>query len=116
MFKLSTKLFVTILAIATTFLLLYLQPLSAKAILSDSVNILPQPELIATAATPPYLETAILGGKPISVLYVTRDGDTVLVRCYPGYQPSMKIRAMGSNPNANTQKEGVVTCQPTSTK
>ncbi len=116
MFKLSSKLFVAILAIATTFLLLYLQPLGAKAILSDSVNTTPQPELIATAATPPYLETAILGGKPISVLYITRDGDTVLVRCYPNYQPSMKVRAMGSNPDANTQKEGVVTCQPASTK
>ena len=104
-----------ILAIATTFLMLYLQPLGAKSILSDSVTT-PQPELIATAATAPYLETAILGGKPISVLYITRDGDTVLVRCYPGYQPSMKIRAMGSNPDANTQKEGVVTCQPASTK
>jgi hypothetical protein len=114
MFKLSIKLFVAMLAIATTFLLLYLQPLGAKAVLSDSVTP-PQSELIATAATPPYLETAILGGKPISVLYVTRDGDTVLVRCYPGYQASMKVRAMGSNPNANTQKEGVVTCQPAST-
>ena len=113
MFKLSSKLSVAILAIATTFLLLYLQPLGAKAILSDSVTS-PQPELMATAATPPFLETAVLGGKPISVLYITRDGDTVLVRCYPGYQPSIKIRAMGSNPNANTQKEGVVTCQPSS--
>jgi hypothetical protein len=55
------------LAIATTFLLLYLQPLEAKAILSNSVATL-QPELIATAVTDPYLETAILGSKPISVL------------------------------------------------
>lgn len=115
MFKLSTKLFVAVLAIATTFLLLYLQPLGAKSILSDSVTT-PQTELIATAATAPYLENAILGGKPISVLYVTRDGDKVLVRCYPTYQPIMKVRAMGSNPDANTQKEGVVTCQPASTK
>ncbi|NUN66554.1 hypothetical protein HCU40_17755 [Pseudanabaena biceps] len=115
MFKLSTKLFVTILAIATTLLMIYLQPLSAKAILTDTVTT-PQPELIATAATAPHLETAILGGKPISVLYITRDGDNVLVRCYPNYQPVMKIRAMGSKPNANTQQEGVVTCQPTSTK
>ena len=115
MFKLSSKLFVAVLAIATTFLLLYLQPLGAKAILSDSVTT-PQPELIATAATTPHLETAILGGKSISVLYITRDGDTVLVRCYPNYQPIMKVRAMGSKPDANTQKEGVVTCQPTSTK
>jgi hypothetical protein len=115
MFKLSSKLFVAILAIATTFLMLYLQPLSAKAILSDSVTN-PQTVLISTATTAPYLETAILGGKPISVLYITRDSDTVLVRCYPNYQPIMKIRAMGSNPDANTQKEGVITCQPVSTK
>ena len=115
MLKLSTKLFVILLAIATTFLLIYLQPLSVKAILSDSVTN-PQPELIATAATPPRLETAILGGKPISVLYLTRDGDTVLVRCYPNYQPIMKVRAMGRNPNANTQKEGVMTCQSASIK
>ena len=113
MFKLPSKLFVAILAIATTFFLLYMQPLAAKAILSNSVNT-PQPELIATAATAPYLETAILGGKPISVLYVTRDGDTVLVRCYPNYQPIMKVRAMGSKPDANTQKEGVIICQPSS--
>ncbi|PZO36169.1 MAG: hypothetical protein DCF19_22350 [Pseudanabaena frigida] len=115
MFKLSSKLFVAILAIATTFLMLYLQPLGAKAILSDSVTT-PQTESIATAATPPFLETAILQGKPISVLYITRDSDTVLVRCYPGYQPIMKIRAMGNKPDANAQKEGVVTCQPASTK
>ncbi|MBD2178606.1 hypothetical protein H6F42_16940 [Pseudanabaena sp. FACHB-1998] len=115
MFKLPTKLFVALLAIATTFLMLYLQPLSAKAILSNSVTT-PQPKLIATAATAPRLENAILGGKPISVLYITRNSDTVLVRCYPNYQPVMKIRAMGSKPNANTQQEGVMTCQPTSTK
>ena len=57
---------------------------------------------------------SILGGKPISVLYITRGDDIVLVRCYPGYQPSMEIRSMGSNPNANTQKEGVIICQPSS--
>ncbi len=112
MFKLSTKLF-AVLAIITTFLLLYLQPLGAKAILSDSTP-LKQPILITTAATEPRLETAILGGKPISVLYITRATDTVLVRCYPGYQPTLKIRAMGNKPNANTQKEGVMTCQPVS--
>lgn len=112
MYKLSTKLF-AILAIATMLLLFYFQPLIAKAILPDSTP-LKQPILIATAPTAPSLETAILGGKPISVLYITRADDTVLIRCYPGYQPSMEIRAMGSNPNANTQKEGVVICQPSS--
>lgn len=115
MFKLSSKTFMAVLAIATTFLMLYLQPLSAKASLSDSVTT-PQPELIATAATAPRLENAILGGKPISVLYITRDGDNVLIRCYPNYQPVMKIRAMGSKPDANSQQEGMVTCQTASTK
>ena len=115
MFKLPTRLFVALLAIATTFLMLYLQPSSAKVGSTDAVTI-PQPELIATAATAPRLETAVLTGKPISVLYVTRDGDTVLVRCYPNYQPIMKVRTMGSNPDATTQKEGVITCQPASTK
>ena len=112
MYKLSTKLFAG-LAIVTMFLLFSLQPLIAKTILPDSTP-LKQPMLIATAATAPFLETAILGGKPISVLYVTRDIDTVLVRCYPGYQPIIEIRAMGSNPDANTQKEGVLTCHPAS--
>jgi hypothetical protein len=101
------------LAIATMLLVLSLQPLIAKAILPDSTS-LKQPMLIATAETAPSLETAILVGKPISVLYMTRAGDTVLVRCYPGYQPIMEIRSMGSDPNANTQKEGVMTCQPSS--
>lgn len=115
MSKLSKKLF-AVLAIAITFLLLYLQPLGAKAILSNSTptNPMKQPVIIATASTAPSLETAILGGKPISVLYITRADDTVLVRCYPGYQPTIKIRAMGNKPNANTQKEGVVTCQSVS--
>jgi hypothetical protein len=112
MFKLSPKLFAG-LAIVTMFLLFYLQPLKATAILPDSTP-LKQPISIATAATDPRLETAILGGKPISVLYITRADDTVLIRCYPGYQPIIEIRAMGSNPNANTQKEGVVACQPSS--
>ncbi|MBE9210949.1 hypothetical protein IQ244_31510 [Nostoc sp. LEGE 06077] len=43
---------------------------------------------------------------------MTRSQDTVLVRCYPGYEPTIKVRAMGSKPNANTQKEGVMTCRP----
>ena len=112
MSKLYTKFF-AVLAIATTFLLLYLQPLGAKVILSDSTPI-EQAVIIATASTVPRLETAILAGKPISVLYITRADDAVLVRCYPGYQPTIKIRAMGNKPNANTQKEGVVTCQSVS--
>jgi len=68
--------------------------------------------VVATAAAAPTLVPAVLGGRPVSVLYMTRAGNTVLARCYPGYEPTMTVRAMGSDPNANTQKEGVVTCQP----
>ncbi|MCY7274252.1 MAG: hypothetical protein LH702_11055 [Phormidesmis sp. CAN_BIN44] len=53
------------------------------------------------------LGTATLGGKSVYVLTMTRAGDRVLVRCYPGYQPSIKIQSMGG---ANAAKEGVMTC------
>lgn len=66
------------------------------------------PALIATAAAPPNLVPAILGGKPVYVLYMTRSGDTVLPRCYPGYEPTLTVRTMGGN--SNGQKEGVLTC------
>jgi hypothetical protein len=68
------------------------------------------PATIATAPAPPALEPAILNGKPIQVLYITRSEDTVLVRCYPGYEPTLSVRAMGSNPAADGQQEGVLTC------
>ncbi|MEM9117057.1 MAG: hypothetical protein AAGD09_04155 [Cyanobacteria bacterium P01_F01_bin.56] len=55
---------------------------------------------LATASTPPLLVTEILNGEPISVLYVTRSDDTVLVRCNPGFEPAVRRRAMGSNSNA----------------
>ena len=68
--------------------------------------------LIATAAAPPSIQRAVLGGKPVYVLYVTRTEDNVLVRCYPGYEPTIAVRAMGPNPNAtNVSKEGVMTCR-----
>ncbi|PZO56060.1 MAG: hypothetical protein DCF15_09590 [Phormidesmis priestleyi] len=68
--------------------------------------------LVATAEAPPNLQRAVLGGEPVYVLYVTRNEDNVLVRCYPGYEPTIAVRAMGSNPNAtNVQKEGVMTCR-----
>ncbi|PSN19496.1 hypothetical protein C7271_06995 [filamentous cyanobacterium CCP5] len=68
------------------------------------------PSLIATAPAPPVLVPAILNGEPIQVLYITRAEDTVLVRCYPGYTPTLSVRAMGPNPAAEGQKEGVLTC------
>lgn len=60
---------------------------------------------IATAPAPPELVPARLNGKPISVLYLTRSSDRVLVRCYPGLQPSVEVRA-----KADGTKEGVLTC------
>ncbi len=42
---------------------------------------------IATAPLPPSLVPAVLGGKPAYILNMTRSGDRVAVRCYPGYQP-----------------------------
>jgi hypothetical protein len=112
MFKLSTKL-AAVLAMITAFVLGCFPPLGAKAMLPlrfDALT-LNQPMVMATAAAAPKLVPAVLEGKPVSVLYMTRAGDTVLVRCYPGYQPTLTVRAMGSNPSADTQKEGVMTCQ-----
>ncbi|MGG6293612.1 hypothetical protein ACQ4M4_04235 [Leptolyngbya sp. AN02str] len=103
-----------LLVTVTALVMFFLQSFGAKPALSeipdlDSSN---HPTLIATAALPPNLVPAVLGGRPVYVLYVTRAEDTVLIRCYPGYEPTITVRAMGSNPNANTQKEGVMMCRP----
>jgi ABC-type Fe3+-hydroxamate transport system substrate-binding protein len=70
------------------------------------------PEAIATAPQAPKLVSAILGGKPVYVLYSTRADDVILVRCYPTYQPSLQVRVMGGQPN---QKEGTLTCKANGT-
>ncbi|MGG6237253.1 hypothetical protein ACQ4N7_01335 [Nodosilinea sp. AN01ver1] len=62
---------------------------------------------LSTVAGAPRLVPAILNGNPVSVLYVTRSSDTVLVRCYPGFEPSMTLRPMSGN---SPQGEGVLTC------
>jgi hypothetical protein len=62
---------------------------------------------MSTVAEAPRLVPAILNGSPVSVLYVTRSSDTVLARCYPGFEPSLTLRGMGSNAE---QMEGVLTC------
>jgi hypothetical protein len=54
----------------------------------------------STATAPPRLVPAILNGNPINVLYITRSNDTVLVRCYPGFQPSLEL----------INQEGRLTC------
>jgi hypothetical protein len=60
---------------------------------------------IATAPMPPKIVGAILNGKPIDVLYVTRSSDKVLIRCYPGQKPSLSVREQSDG-----TKEGTLTC------
>ena len=113
MYKLSAQ-FLISLVISTALVLISLQSLQIKPTPAETLDIHPanQSTLIATAPAPPNLVPAVLGGRPVYVLYVTQSQDTVLVRCYPGYEPTITLRAMGSNPNANTQKEGIMTCRP----
>ncbi len=61
---------------------------------------------VATAPAPPELVPAILNGQPIQVLYMTRAGDRVLVRCYPGIEPTLTLME-GS--------QGLLVCQPPAT-
>ncbi|BAY66207.1 hypothetical protein NIES22_63200 [Calothrix brevissima NIES-22] len=113
MFKITPK-FSVVLVAMTALVLIGLQFLSNNSVLSkqSDVNSLNQPIIVATASLPPNLVPAVLGGKQVYVLYVTRTEDKVLVRCYPGYEPTITLRAMGSNPKAQTQKEGVMICRP----
>jgi hypothetical protein len=113
MFKRSAQFLLT-LVLCTALVLISLQSLQVKPTLAETPDIHPanQSTLIATAPAPPNLVPAVLGGRPVYVLYVTQSENTVLVRCYPGYEPTITLRAMGSNPNANTQKEGIMTCRP----
>lgn len=105
------KLF-TVLTIITMSLLISWHFLEAPVL--SEVSGLPssnQTTIVATAAAPPTLESAIVKGKRVYVLYVTRAQDTVLVRCYPGYVPTITVRAMGGNSGADAQKEGTMTCK-----
>jgi hypothetical protein len=111
MSKLFTKLTV-VMSIITALVIICLQSFGTQPALSETsgLNPLSPPSMIATAPTAPMLEQAVLGGKPVYVLSMTRAGDRVLVRGYPGYLPSIKIRAIGSG--ANASQEGDMTCQP----
>jgi hypothetical protein len=111
MFKLSTRPY-AITIVLTAFFLIFWQSFIAQPVRSETANIFSPPTILATAAAPPQLTTARLGGKSVYVLYVTQSADTVLVRCYPGYEPTIVVRTMGSNPKAKGQKEGVMTCRP----
>ena len=113
MFKRFSK--VSILLVTVTALVMVcLQSIWVNPALSEMPDLgsSNQSTLVATAALPPNLVPAVLGGRPVYVLYVTRAEDTVLIRCYPGYEPTITVRAMGNNPNANTQKEGVMMSRP----
>lgn len=110
MSKLFTKLTV-LMSVITAITIICLQSFSSQPALSGTSALSPasSPSMIATAPAAPLLEQAVLGGKPVYVLSMTRAGDRVLVRCYPGYLPSIRIRAMGTG--ANTSQEGDMTCQ-----
>ena len=113
MFKVSTQLFAFLIVIAA-FALVGLQSFTAPPAFSamPGTEMAKPSTLVATAAAPPQLERSILGGQPIYVLYATRFEEEVLIRCYPGYEPTVTIRAMGPNPDASdVQQEGVMTCQ-----
>jgi hypothetical protein len=111
MLKLSLNL-LTIIAAVTALFLTCLHTLSASPALSEILSPpVYSPTIIATASTAPNLVSAKLRGKPVHVLYMTRVGDTVLVRCYPGYLPAIKIQSMGSKSGMETPKEGVMTCK-----
>jgi hypothetical protein len=60
---------------------------------------------IATAPIAPQIIPATLNGQPVYVLNMTRSGDKVLVRCYPGQQPKVVVQA-----KPNGTKEGTLTC------
>lgn len=112
MFKLSAQ-WSIVIAMITALVLVCLQFFQVPALseTSDIPSLNPS-TIVATAPAPPNLVPAVLEGRPVYVLYVTRSEDTVLVRCYPGYEPTVTVRAMGSDPNADTQREGVMTCRP----
>ncbi|MBD2068021.1 hypothetical protein H6F93_10875 [Leptolyngbya sp. FACHB-671] len=82
MFKLPAKFYVA-LVIFTALILIGLRSFQAKSVLSKmpDTHALNQSTLVATAPAPPNLVSAVLGGKPIYVLYVTQSEDTILVRC-----------------------------------
>ncbi len=60
-------------------------------VISIIMSMMWAPPATSTAAQPPKLVKAKLGGKPVDVLYMTQAGDTVLVRCYPGFAPTLTL-------------------------
>ena len=100
------------IAALTALLIIGLQTISTIPALSAISDVsVDSPTIVATAATAPTLVSAKLAGKPVHVLYMTRAADTVLVRCYPGYLPSILIQSMGSKSSTEAPKEGVLVCK-----
>ncbi|GEM_PF-530224 len=106
------------MAIALAFCIHFLQATPALSATEVAATEVSQPEApllelnpgaIATAAQPPKLVPAVLGGKAVYVLYSTQPNDVILVRCYPTYQPVLSVKPMGGQPS---QKEGTMTCKP----
>ncbi|UBF26487.1 hypothetical protein K9N68_00265 [Kovacikia minuta CCNUW1] len=101
------------MALALAFFVQFLKETPAYSAAVDSPSEAPlvqrHPGAIATAPQPPKLVPAVLGGKPVYVLYSTQPNDVILVRCYPTYQPSLEVKPMGGQLN---QKEGSLTCKP----
>ena len=63
---------------------------------------------IATAPTPPNVYPAVLNNKLVYVLSMTRSGDKVLVRCYPGQKPNLVLMPKPGG----VIKEGMLVCGP----
>lgn len=62
---------------------------------------------VSTAAKPPELTKIKINGKTENILLITRANDTVLVRCYPGFAPSLTVGR--KQPNVATT--GTIKCQ-----
>jgi len=62
----------------------------------------------STAPSPPELTKIKVNGKTENILFITRSGDTVLVRCYPGLAPTLTVAQ--KQPNVSTT--GYLKCQP----
>jgi hypothetical protein len=47
--------------------------------------------VLSTAPSPPHLTKEKVNGRTENILFITRSSDTVLVRCYPGFVPTLTI-------------------------
>lgn len=62
----------------------------------------------STAQKPPALTRMSVNGKTENILFITRAGDTVLVRCYPGFAPTLTV----GKKQSNISTTGYLKCQP----